>query len=143
MTHAELLPREIQVLGSIILVAFLAWLASLIRAQRVSLRDSLIWLLSTCAALVVTIFPQLLARTATLLQIQVPSNALFGAAIVYLAFNLLSNTIASSVNAAQVRRLTQECALLRGELESIRRERTVRPPAGSDEASSGTADGSA
>jgi hypothetical protein len=121
------LPWELQVFACIVLLAFLAWLTRLVRSQRVTLRDSLLWFLSTLAALAVTLRPELLARGARLLDVQVPSNALFGAAILYLSFNLVSVTIGSSVNAASVRRLAQECALLRGELEALRREREGAP----------------
>jgi hypothetical protein len=55
------------------------------------------------------------------LGFQVASNAIFGAAVLYLAVNVLVNTVASSVNAARLRRLAQECALLRAELEALRR----------------------
>ncbi|HSB20648.1 MAG TPA: DUF2304 domain-containing protein [Anaeromyxobacteraceae bacterium] len=116
------LPREIQILGSAVLIAFLGWLVRLVRTQKVTLRDSLLWLLSTLTALAVTLQPELLARASRLLDVQVPSNALFGAAILYLSFNLVSLTIGSSMNAASLRRLAQECALLRGELEALRRQ---------------------
>jgi len=122
MSPHEFLPREIQVLGTVILVAFLGWLVYLVRTQRVSLRDSLVWILSTLAALALTLFPQLLVGAAHLLNVQIPSNALFGAAVIYLSFNLLSVTVASSMNAAGVRRLAQECALLRAEVEALRRQ---------------------
>jgi hypothetical protein len=124
MTPHELLPLEIQILGALILLAFTGWLVYLVRRQRVSLRDSLVWFLSTFAALALTLFPQLLVGAAHLFNIQIPSNALFGAAIIYLSFNLLSVTVASSLNAAGVRRLAQECALLRAELEALRGEGT-------------------
>jgi hypothetical protein len=52
--------------------------------------------------------------------VQVPSNAIFGAGLVYLAVNLLSVTIANSGNAERTRRLAQECALLRAELDRLK-----------------------
>jgi hypothetical protein len=117
---SPLLPRELQVIGAIVLVAFLGWVVHLIRDQRLSLRDSLLWLLSTSGALVVTLFPNLLRRGADLLSVEVPSNAIFALAILYLLLNLLSLTIAVSTGAARTRRLSQECALLRAELEALR-----------------------
>jgi hypothetical protein len=122
MSPHEILPLELQVVGSTALLAFLGWLAYLVRAQRVTLRDSLVWTLSTGLALALTLFPRLLVAAAHALNVQVPANALFGAAILYLSFNLLSVTIANSVNAAGLRRVAQECALLRGELQQLRTE---------------------
>jgi len=120
VTQQPLLPRELQIAASACLVAFLAWVVYLIRYHRLSLRDSLFWLLSTFAALLVTLFPESLRWTAAGLHVEVPSNALFGAAIVYLALNLLSTTITASNQAARLRRVTQECTLLRAEIDELR-----------------------
>ncbi len=118
--NPELVPFELRAVSVAVLVAFLAWVVRLVRTQRLSLRDSLVWLVTTLAATVVALFPGILARAAHLLGFQVASNALFGAAVLYLAVNVLVNTVASSQNAARIRRLTQECAALRAELEASR-----------------------
>ncbi len=117
----RILPLEIQLVSLAVLLAFLGWVLWLIRSQRLHLRESLIWLVTTVAAIVVTAYPQLLALAARLLGVQVPANALFGAGLLYLAVNVLSVTIAASGDSARVRRLAQECALLRAELEELRR----------------------
>lgn len=111
----------------LVLLALLGWVARLVRHHRLSLRDSLIWLLSTLAALLVAVFPGILLWTARALQVEVPSNALFALTFVYVLLNLLSITIAVSNNAAHLRRLTQECALLRAELQLLK-EQIPRPP---------------
>ncbi len=121
MNHV--LPPEIQVIGIAVLLVFLGWVLGMVRARRLSLRDSLVWLLSTAAALAVTAFPRLLVWLSGAIGVQVPSNALFGIAIVYLSVNVLSTTVASSSNAALARRLAQECALLRAELDRLKRDR--------------------
>jgi hypothetical protein len=119
VTH-PLLPRELQAAAVAVLLAFLAWLFHLIRHRGLSLRDSLLWIVSTLAVLAVTLSPETLRWAAHHLQIEVPSNALFALAILYLTFNLLSATIAISDGASRVRRLTQECTLLRAELGLLR-----------------------
>ena len=130
MTSNTLLPRELQLLAAIVLLAFLGRVLYLIRHQRLSLRDSLVWLLSTVAGLVMTLYPDALRWTADRLAIAVPSNALFALAIVYRALNMLSLTIATSNGAVRARRLTQECALLRAEIDALRSR--VEGSAGSD-----------
>ena len=114
-----MIPFELQFIGSIILGSFLLWVLRLIRQQRLTLRDSLLWLLSTVVALALTVSPSLMAALAKATAIQVPSNALFAAAIVYLSINVLSVTLVTSNNSARVVRLAQECALLRGELARV------------------------
>lgn len=124
-----LLPLELQLPALAVLLALLAWVVRLIRTQRLSLRDSLLWLLSTTAALVVTAFPALLAHAAALFGVQVPANAIFAVGLLYLALNVLSVTLAASTNAAQVRRLAQECALLRAEVNRLSRAVSPEQPA--------------
>lgn len=119
MTH-PLLPFELQAVACATLLGFSVWVLHLLRAQRLTLRDSLLWLLSTFVVLLFTLFPQILQGLARRMGVQVPSNALFGLAIAYLALNVLSLTIALSNAATRARRITQECALLRAELDAVR-----------------------
>ena len=127
MSH-ELLTPHVRIFALAVLLALLTWVANLIRHHRLSLRDSLLWLLSTAAALVVTAFPHLLVWVTRALQIQVPANALFILTFLYILVNLLSITIVVSTNSAKTRRLTQECALLRAELEVLRGQAAVLEP---------------
>lgn len=128
MTQAPLLPRELQLFAVAILVSFIAWLVYLIRYHRLGLRDTLLWLTTTAVGLVVTIVPETLRRVAGVLGIAVASNALFAAAFVYVLLNLVAMTVSLSGQAARSRRLAQECALLRAELDELReRVETVAP----------------
>ncbi len=120
MPSDRLLPFEIQIISLAVLGVFSAWVLWLIRTRKLHLRDSLIWLLTTLAAIAVTAYPPLLAWGADALGIQVPANALFGAGLLYLAVNVLFVTIAASGTTSRVRRLAQECALLRAEIEELR-----------------------
>jgi len=115
-----LVPLQLQLLAIGVLVAFISWVIHLIRHHRLSVRDSLLWLLSTIAALVATVFPISLQWIASALGIAVPSNAVFALAFVYVLLNLLASTITLSGNAARIRRIAQECTLLRAELDALR-----------------------
>lgn len=115
-----LLPRHLQVLAALVLLGFVGMVASLIRRRRLSLRDSLFWLLSTGCALAATVYPPILRILADALGIVVASNAVFAIAIVYLLLNLMGITLAISDSSMRLRRLTQECTLLRAELEQLR-----------------------
>jgi hypothetical protein len=120
---SDLIPFELQAISIVVLAAFLLWVLRLVRTQRLSLRDSLVWVVTTLVAALVALFPGILVRAAHLIGFQVASNAVFGAAILYLAVNVLVNTVAGSQNAARIRRLAQECAALRAELEAARAPR--------------------
>lgn len=123
MTEHAILPLGIQLTALAVLLAFLAWVVRLIRSQRLSVRDSLAWLVTTGLALLVTAFPSLLVAAAHLVGVQIPSNAVFGVGLLYLAVNVLTVTITTSGNAERTRRLAQECALLRAEVDRLRAER--------------------
>jgi len=116
-----MMPLHLQLFSLAVLLAFLGWVLRLIRAGQLSLRDSLSWLVSTGVALLFVLFPSLLRALANALQIQVASNALFALAFLYVLWNLLATTIALSQQAVRVRRLTQESALLRAEVEALRK----------------------
>ena len=135
--RTDLIPLELQVVSILVLAAFLLWVVRLVRTQRLSLRDSLVWVVTTVVATAVALFPGILVRAAHLLGFQVASNALFGAAVLYLSVNVLVNTVASSQNAARIRRLAQECASLRAELEAERAARGAGERAASSEGGAG------
>jgi len=120
MSGPSILPIELQVPSLLVLGLFLAWVLRLIRTHRLNVRESLVWLLTTLAAMAVTAFPSLLARLAHLVGIQVPANAIFGAGLLYLAVNVLAVTLAVSAISERSRRLAQECALLRAEVDALR-----------------------
>ncbi len=115
-----LIPLELRLLSLAVLLALLSWVIWLIRQRRLSVQDSLAWLLSTLLAILAAAFPPLLGAVSHALGVQVPANALFGAGLVYLAVNVLSLTIVTSDNSSRVRRLAQECALLRSEIDRLR-----------------------
>ncbi len=127
MSPEAILPLELQLLSLAVLFVFSGWVLWLIRTQRLHLREALIWLLTTLAAIVVTAFPALLRWSASLVGIQVPANALFGAGLLYLVVNVLAVTISVSRNTVHLRRLAQECALLRAEVEALRTAAASKP----------------
>lgn len=114
------IPLELRLLSLSVLLALLSWVVWLIRRRRLSVQDSLPWLVSTLLAIVAAAFPPVLAAVSHVIGVQVPANAVFGAGLVYLAANVLALTIAASANASRVRRLVQECALLRAEIDRLR-----------------------
>jgi hypothetical protein len=124
MNYRQAIPLEQQVVSLLALGTFLAWVFHLVRSQRLSLRDSLLWVLTTLAAALLALFPPVLFSLSKALGFKTPSNALFWAAVLYLTVNVLYNTVSGSVNAARLRRLTQECALLRAEVELLRAKET-------------------
>jgi hypothetical protein len=124
------LPLGAQLLGLAALALLLGWVVSLVRSQRLGLRESLLWIASTTAALILLAVPSSLGALARLLGVQVPANVLFAVAFLYVLVNVLWITIAVGRNAERTRRLAQECAALRAELERLRSELGGARPGG-------------
>jgi len=122
---SPIIPLGLQLFALAVLTGLLGWVVHLLRRRRLSLRDSLFWLVSTGIALVLMAFPNLLRVAARLAGVEVPSNALFAGGFIYVLINLLSLTLGVSSSAERIRRLTQECALLRAELDALRREQSA------------------
>ena len=122
--RTDVIPVELQIISIVVLAVFLLWVLRLVRTQRLSLRDSLVWVVTTLARHRGGPLPRDPGpRRPTCSASRSPSNALFGAAVLYLAVNVLVNTVAGSQNAARIRRLAQECASLRAELDAERAAR--------------------
>lgn len=128
MEAEVLLPRHLQIFAVATLGALLLWVLWLVRTRRLNLRDSLLWVLLTAAALGVVLFPRGLGLLSRAVGAEVPANALFALGFVYVLASLLSATTAISTTAQRQRRIVQECALLRGEIEELR-ARLDRPGA--------------
>src|SRR5262249_56774015 len=87
MTAHPLLPPELQLVSAFVLVCFLGWVVHLIRGRRLSLRDSLLWLVFTFGVLLLTLFPDALRSMAIQLRIEFASSALFSSATLHLVLH--------------------------------------------------------
>ena len=115
-----LVPPRLHLLSAIAVLVIVIWIALLVRENRLSLRDSLLWLVSTLVALAFALFPPLLVIVARSLQIAVPVNAAFALGLLYVVANLISLTLKASENSVATRRVIQEVGLLRAEIQSLR-----------------------
>lgn len=119
-----MVPLRLQLLSAASVLVLIVWIVLLVRKNRLSLRDSLLWLLSTCVALGFALFPGALAYVARLLGIAVPVNAAFAFGLLYVVANLVSITLKNSSNSVALRRVVQEVGILRAEVERLRTKNT-------------------
>jgi len=117
---SELVPLRLHLISAAAVAVLMMWIALLVRANRLSLRDSLLWLISTAIALAFAVFPGLLAHVARALGIATPINAAFAMGMLYVVANLVSITLKTASNSVTLRRLVQELGLLRAELEALK-----------------------
>ena len=126
----ELVPLRLQLFTAISIGILVVWIAILLRANRLSLRDSLLWLLSTWGALIFALFPGVLVFFAHALGIMVPVNAAFALGFLYVVANLIAITLKTSSNSVALRRIAQEVGLLRAELDRAKEHGSAVPGPG-------------
>ena len=126
-----MIPSRLQFFAIGVILLFLLWLLSLIRNQRIPLQGSLSLVLSTILALAIACLPNTLLKAASYFGFEVASNALFVVGFIYVLWNIVSITVALANMSRRTTRLTQECTMLRAELEELRGTR--RGSAGRDE----------
>ena len=107
-------------LGVIAAIAVLVFVVELLRRGILRERFAVLWLLVGAALLLLALFPPILERAADLVGVAVPSNLLFVAGGFVLLIVSVQLSWEASVADARIRRLAEEIALLRQELDSLR-----------------------
>lgn len=108
---------RVQIVVGLIIVFLLAVIVNMVRKNKIDLRYALGWIILGVIVLVLDIFPDILAVISKLLGITVPSNMIFlvGFLLSFIMIYLL--TVSVSKLSGNVKRLTQEMALLKDSME--------------------------
>jgi hypothetical protein len=93
---------------------------SLLLRRKLREKYAILWLIIGVALLVLAIFPQLLLGLSDLLGVVVPSNLIFALAIVLLVGVALHLSWELSLAEDEVRRVAEEVAILRADLDDLR-----------------------
>ena len=91
----------------------------LVRRKKIREKYAALWLIVGAATVVLGIFPQLLAFTADLLGVSVPSNLLFALGILFVLGVLLHLSFEISALEDETRKLAEEVAIQRRQIEAI------------------------
>lgn len=95
---------------------------SMLLTRKLREKYAVMWLIIAFAVLILGIFPQLLYGLTSLLGVQIPANLLFALAIVLLLGVALHLSWELSHAEDEIRRMAEECALLRAEIDQLREE---------------------
>ncbi|GAA4485319.1 hypothetical protein GCM10023171_19540 [Microbacterium panaciterrae] len=93
-------------------------------SHRLREKYAVLWLVIGVAMLVLTIFPELLYGLSQLLGVQVPSNLLFIGALALLVGVTLHQSWELSTAEDETRRVAEEVAILRAEVEALAKRDT-------------------
>lgn len=103
---------KLQIIIGVILVIALAWIINMVRKEILDIRFALSWLLVGIIVLILDIFPSAMFWLVQLLGIQLPVNMMFFFGFCFTLFLVFGLTTKVSRQAEQLKRLTQEVALL-------------------------------
>ncbi len=93
----------------------------LIIRKHMRIKYALMWFLMNAVLLIFAIFPQLVLKIANLLHIYSDTNAIFLMMIAALYMLCFSFSIIFSKNSLRIKDLTQEMAILKAELDEIKK----------------------
>ena len=103
---------KIQVIVAALIVFALLWIANMVRRQVLDLKYALFWLTVGTAVLILDLFPGMMNRLVRLLGIELPVNMMFFFGFCFTLLLLFILTVKVSKQGEQLKRLTQEVALL-------------------------------
>jgi hypothetical protein len=117
----------IVIAGIVFALAVLTLIVALLLRRQLREKYALLWLVIGLALLILAVFPALLIWMADLLGVAVPSNLIFALAIVLLVGVSLHLSWELSSAEDEVRRLAEEVAILRADVEELQRGQLPRP----------------
>ncbi|KDA06615.1 hypothetical protein DC31_09620 [Microbacterium sp. CH12i] len=110
----------IVLLGVFFALVVLAVIFTLLLRRQLREKYAIMWLLIGFAILILALFPGLLVGLSDLLGVEVPSNLIFALALVLLVGVALHLSWELSQAEDEVRRVAEEVALLRADVEDLR-----------------------
>lgn len=106
------------IIAGIIIVGIL-YIINLIRRNRLELKYALSWLVVAAIVLGIDVFPAVMDKLALFLGIASPMNMMFFMGLLFSLVIILTLTVAVSIAAGSVKRLTQKIALLEKRIQNI------------------------
>ncbi|WP_336640634.1 DUF2304 domain-containing protein [Microbacterium sp. USHLN272] len=115
---------------AVLILVIVVWM---LLTRKLREKYAVLWLVIAVSVLIVGLFPGLLGGLTALLGVQVPSNLLFATAILLLLGVALHLSWELSQVEEETRRLAEEAAILRTQLESVegRLSKLEKPQSGS------------
>lgn len=117
-----MLNEKLQFLLFVTSSAGMIFVFKLVKDQLLTLKYSFLWLLMGAFSVVLSVFPDMIDGIYPALGFQLGSNALFLLGIYFLLFIAFSLTVIVSKHSRRMRRLNQEVALLRKQVEDMERD---------------------
>lgn len=112
------------IIGVMVLISFAA-IVNMVRKKKIDLRYALSWMGLAAIVLILDVFPNILFILSNLLGVKVPSNMIFLVSLIIVLIMTFFLTRTTSRLSNQIKRLTQENAILREEMENLKKQKDV------------------
>lgn len=100
-------------------VIFFCVVTYMLRRDKLNLKYTLVWLLTSLVMLLFSIFPELAFSISALIGIVEPANAVFLFAIFFILLILFTFTVIITRVSARIRKLAQDAALLEARVREL------------------------
>ena len=117
-----MLSGKLQIVILIAVLIYFIVLFSLLKKKMLSLKYTLLWLLSGGIMLIIALFPGLLGVLTEAIGIQVPTNALFAILSFCGIIIMITLTAIVSKQSERIKRLTQSVAMMEKRIRKMERE---------------------
>ena len=114
-----------QIIVAVVIVAALVWIANMVRKQALDIRFALSWVTVGGVVLILDVFPGIMNYLVHLLGIELPVNMMFFFGFCFTLLLLFILTVKVSKQEEQLKRLTQELALLEDRMNSRRLDKSI------------------
>ncbi|CDK01546.1 conserved membrane hypothetical protein [Microbacterium sp. C448] len=127
-------------IGIAFALVVLAIILVLLLRRQLSEKYAALWIVIGLSILILAIFPGTLGWLAAVLGVEVPANLLFALALALLIAVTLHLSWELSTSEEEVRRVAEEVAIIRGELDAVREVLAERRPAANGTGEAATPD---
>lgn len=111
------MPIRLQIIVGIVILLGLTGIFYMVHRKKLNLKYALLWILAGVIVLIMDIFPGILGKISGFLGIELPINMLFFMGFCFSLLLVFGLTIKVSKISDEVKRLTQELAILKYGIE--------------------------
>ena len=116
---------KIQIIVAVMVLFALLYIANLVRRETLDIKFALPWLTVGVIVLILDIFPGIMNYLVHLLGIELPVNMMFFFGFCFTLLLVFTLTVKVSRQSEQLKRLTQEIALLEDSMHKADRDRSL------------------
>ena len=111
--------NRITIISVIVSIIFLLFVLQQVRKKRLSEAYSLLWIFASVILIILAVFPSLLGLLSKFIGIYYAPATLFLILIVFILLILLQFSILLTIRSRQTKKIAQELALLKNEMEKL------------------------